>query len=309
MPEINGVSNVDNNVAYNSGSVKKSSGTSDFSSFLGESKNMNEIFEEAAQKYNIPVELLKAVGKAESNFNPKAVSRCGAQGVMQLMPATAKELGVKNSFDAEQNIMGGAKYIAGLLKKYDGNTSLALAAYNAGSGNVAKYDGIPPFTETQNYVKKVMNYYGKGNVEIASAENKKTNSSETNREQSKIATVATATPLQRNLSFILTGDSDNSLNGMDLMEDLFFYDDYMKFIELYLDDENKEEEIKEEESKEDKYTNDKYTNDKYTEENKSINNMNNTNYEINYNAAVMNLSGSVKHRIGGINETGIRSSN
>ena len=79
---------------------------------------------------------------------------------MQLMPTTAQSLGVTNSYDARQNIMGGAKYISSLLSKYNGDTSLALAAYNAGSGNVAKDGGIPPFAETQNYVKKVMAYMG-----------------------------------------------------------------------------------------------------------------------------------------------------
>ena len=127
MPEIKGISIVDNNAVYNSSSIKKNSGTSDFSSFLGESKSLDDIFDQAAQKYNIPVELLKAVGKAESNFNPNAVSRCGAQGVMQLMPATAKELGVKDAFDAEQNIMGGTKYIAGLLKKYEGKYNTCVS--------------------------------------------------------------------------------------------------------------------------------------------------------------------------------------
>lgn len=124
------------------------------------SSSLDAIFQKAAEKYNVPVSLLKAIGKAESDFNPNAVSGAGAQGVMQLMPATAKSLGVTNSFDAEQNIMGGAKYIKQMLDRYNGNVKLALAAYNAGSGNVEKYGGIPPFKETQNYVKKVMNYAG-----------------------------------------------------------------------------------------------------------------------------------------------------
>ena len=86
----------------------------------------------------------------------------GAMGVMQLMPETAKELGVTDSFDAEQNIMGGANYLSKKLAEYDGDVSLALAAYNAGSGNVNKYGGIPPFTETQNYVKKILGYLENG---------------------------------------------------------------------------------------------------------------------------------------------------
>lgn len=127
---------------------------------LSAGTSMDRIFEEASQKYNVDVNLLKAIGKAESGFNASAVSSAGAVGVMQLMPATAKSLGVSNAYDARQNIMGGAKYISQLLDKYDGNVELALAAYNAGSGNVDKYGGIPPFEETQNYVKRVMEYAG-----------------------------------------------------------------------------------------------------------------------------------------------------
>lgn len=101
---------------------------------------MDSIFQKASAQYDVPANLLKAVAKAESSFNPKAVSGSGAAGVMQLlMPKTAEYLGVKDIFDAEQNIMGGAKYLSELIKKYDGNTALALAAYNAGSGNVAKF--------------------------------------------------------------------------------------------------------------------------------------------------------------------------
>lgn len=122
--------------------------------------DLDQIFAKASQKYNVPLGLLKAVAKAESGFNPLALSRCGAQGIMQLMPATARSLGVINPFDPEQNIMGGAKYLSQMLKRFDGNTQLALAAYNAGPGNVSKYGGIPPFKETQNYVRKVLAYSG-----------------------------------------------------------------------------------------------------------------------------------------------------
>jgi len=118
-------------------------------------KNMDQIFKEASEKYGVPVNLLKAVAKVESNFNPDAKSRCGAMGVMQLMPKTAAGLGVGNPYNADENINGGAKLLSGLFKKYNGDLTLTLAAYNAGSGNVAKYGGVPPFTETQNYIKKV----------------------------------------------------------------------------------------------------------------------------------------------------------
>lgn len=120
--------------------------------------SMDAIFFKAAQTYQIPVNLIKAVAKTESNFNPNAVSCCGAQGVMQLMPSTAAGLGVTDPFDAEQNIMGGAKYLSQMMDRYDGDIKLTLAAYNAGAGNVAKYKGVPPFKETQAYVERVTGY-------------------------------------------------------------------------------------------------------------------------------------------------------
>lgn len=120
--------------------------------------SMDRIFEEAADRYGVDANLLKAIGKAESGFNASVVSSAGAIGVMQLMPGTARSLGVKDPYDARQNIMGGAKYISQLLNKYDGNVRLALAAYNAGPGNVARYGGVPPFKETQNYVNRVLGY-------------------------------------------------------------------------------------------------------------------------------------------------------
>lgn len=126
----------------------------------GVPQSMDSIFEEAAKLYNVPVQLLKAMGKAESGFDANAVSSVGAQGVMQLMPETARSLGVDNPFDVRSNIMGGAKYIAEKLQQYDGDIDLALAAYNAGSGNVAKYGGVPPFTETINYIQRIKEYMG-----------------------------------------------------------------------------------------------------------------------------------------------------
>lgn len=118
-----------------------------------------DIISQAANKYNLPDKLISAVIKQESNFNNGVVSHAGAQGLMQLMPGTAKFLGVKDSFDPVQNVMGGAKYLRQMLNQFGGNIELALAAYNAGPGNVKKHDGIPPFKETQQYVKKVLGYF------------------------------------------------------------------------------------------------------------------------------------------------------
>lgn len=127
-------------------------------------ENLEEYFKEASETYGVDINLLKAIARQESNFNPSATSSAGAMGVMQLMPSTAKGLGVTNAYDAQENIMGGAKLMAQNLKKYNGDVSLALAAYNAGGGNVDKYGGIPPFKETQNYVKKVLGYYQNSNA-------------------------------------------------------------------------------------------------------------------------------------------------
>ncbi len=104
---------------------------------------------------NVDPALVRALIHAESAFNSQATSRVGAQGLMQLMPATAKELGVSNSLNAEQNIAGGTKYIAQLLQQFHGNIKLATAAYNAGPAAVEKYNGVPPYEETQVYVKRV----------------------------------------------------------------------------------------------------------------------------------------------------------
>jgi len=126
---------------------------------LPEHKMIQNSVNQAAAKYNLPSELIKAVIKAESNFDVKAVSSAGAQGLMQLMPATAEELGVKNPFDIEQNIDGGSRYLKQMLDRFDGNVKLALAAYNAGPGAVEKYGGnIPPFAETKHFVNRVLRF-------------------------------------------------------------------------------------------------------------------------------------------------------
>lgn len=146
-----------NTAAVTSGSQTNATSSGNTSS--SSSTSLDAYFEEASEKYNVDVKLLKAIAHAESNFNPNATSSSGAMGVMQLMPSTAKSLGITDAYNAYDNIMGGAKVISQHLANYNGDVSLALAAYNAGSGNVAKYGGVPPFTETQNYIKKVLAYY------------------------------------------------------------------------------------------------------------------------------------------------------
>ncbi|NVK30943.1 MAG: lytic transglycosylase domain-containing protein [Gammaproteobacteria bacterium] len=117
------------------------------------------VIERFARTYKVDKNLVKAVVAVESCFDPKAVSHVGAQGLMQLMPRTAQHLGVQNPFNREENIRGGVKYLRELMDRFPNNTKLALAAYNAGPTAVAKYGGIPPYRETQNYVKKVMKQY------------------------------------------------------------------------------------------------------------------------------------------------------
>ncbi|TRX53935.1 lytic transglycosylase domain-containing protein [Thalassomonas sp. M1454] len=118
-------------------------------------KAFASIIEEMAFTYNVEPALIRAIIHAESHFKERALSKVGAQGLMQLMPATAKELGVKDSFVAKQNIQGGTKHLAKLFKKYRGNIELVAAAYNAGEGAVKRYGGVPPYAETKTYVERV----------------------------------------------------------------------------------------------------------------------------------------------------------
>lgn len=118
-------------------------------------KDIESLITRHAQKNNLDPALVKAVVQAESNFNPNAISQAGAQGLMQLMPSTARSLGVNNTFDPEQNIAGGTAYLKKMIDKF-GSVQLGLAAYNAGPGAVEKFGGVPPYSETKNYVNKIM---------------------------------------------------------------------------------------------------------------------------------------------------------
>ena len=117
------------------------------------------VVSQISKKHGVDEKLVRALIKQESGFNPKAKSKSGAMGLMQLMPSTAKNMGVKDPYNTVQNVEGGVKYLKSMLNKYNGNVILALAAYNAGPGAVDKYSGVPPYKETQNYVKNILANY------------------------------------------------------------------------------------------------------------------------------------------------------
>ena len=228
MAEINPVSHL-NMESSNVIKVKqnKVSNKDSFENYMkksSETVSLDDIFHRAAKKHNVPVNLLKAIGKAESGFDSNAVSRSGAQGVMQLMPKTAEYLGVTDSFDPEQNIMGGSKYISQLLDRYDGDVNLALAAYNAGMGNVAKYGGIPPFKETQNYVVKV-NKFMEENMEVPSIKHRQ--EVDKNPYESWLS--------KQGMTFVPTESTYvNETGAASLLDEVFSYNDYLRFLDILL---------------------------------------------------------------------------
>lgn len=126
-------------------------------------REIDAAIDQAAARHNVDANLVRALVKVESNFNPNAVSRKGAMGLMQLMPQTARQLNLKNPFDPQENIDAGVRHLKQLLQSYNGDVRLSLAAYNAGSGAVSRSRGIPRYAETQNYVRRITNLYG-GNV-------------------------------------------------------------------------------------------------------------------------------------------------
>jgi len=138
--------------------------TANFHGTAATPAEIDSAIEQAAARHNVDPNLVRAVVKVESNFNPNAVSRKGAMGLMQLMPSTAKELRVRNPFDPEQNVDAGVRHLKQLLESYGGDVKLTLAAYNAGAGAVARSSGVPHYAETQNYVRRITNlYYGSPN--------------------------------------------------------------------------------------------------------------------------------------------------
>ena len=220
---VNSILNVDG--TFVPAGVDQSAGTTNtyFSNYMDQTQKygdyLEQIFQKASNTYGVSKDLLKAMAKAESNFRADATSHCGAMGIMQLMPQTAASLGVTDAYNPEQNIMGGAQYISRLLEKYNGNLSFAVAAYNAGSGNVDKYGGIPPFNETQNYVVKVLRYLEEG-VTIP--------------DSSGSAATGVSTGASAGWSSLQSAGSSSSTGTLqNILNKYFDYDDYLEFLQMF----------------------------------------------------------------------------
>lgn len=219
-----------NNLAKTAEASKSGKTASTSSSAKSGEASLESIFRRAAEKYDISYDFLVAVAKAESDFNTKCVSSAGAQGIMQVMPEEQKGLGIKDPFDAEQNIMGAAKLLKAHLKKFNGDYTLAAAAYNAGSGRVQKYGGVPPFTETQNYVKKIEKYMKEGvtvpdkKVKVSKASDYSEGSGASTETEKAFDTGKTATEADLEKVTVVVGTGDNAVT--------MSYGAYLKYLEL-----------------------------------------------------------------------------
>lgn len=224
-----------------SGAVSSSTGIASTNGTTGKMSSdgklttkLDDIFRRASEKYDISYDFLIAVAKAESDFNPNCVSSAGAKGIMQVMPYEAKELGITDVFDPEQNIMGAAKLLAAHLKKFDGDTTLAAAAYNAGSGRVKQYGGVPPFKETQNYVKKIAAYMKEGvNVpdktytvspNKLSGDVTKSQGKQGQGTQNQVPGAVAATEEELNQSMVVVGSGEQAVT--------MTYGAYLRYLEL-----------------------------------------------------------------------------
>lgn len=188
-------------------------GASEASVLPSYSRNKNafdQMIRQAAQQHGVSEGLIKAVMHTESGFNINARSPVGAQGLMQLMPATARRFNVSNAYDPQQNIFGGARYLSWLLKRFNGNTQLAIAAYNAGEGNIDKYGGIPPFRETRDYVRRVtsrfQNLYSSGLSSTSSSNNANTQVIAQSANYTSSNSEAVSTPKQYSRQIITLAD-------------------------------------------------------------------------------------------------------
>ncbi|MCI8363605.1 MAG: lytic transglycosylase domain-containing protein [Eubacterium sp.] len=224
--------------SISAGNVAETKGTTGTKNSDGTlTTTLADIFRRASEKYGVSYDFLTAVAKAESDFNPNCVSSAGAKGIMQIMPAEAKGLGIQDVFDAEQNIMGSAKLLAAHLKKFNGDTTLAAAAYNAGSGRVKQYGGVPPFKETQNYVKKIAAYMKEGvtvpDKTVTVSPNKL--SGDVTKSQKKAASTSdqsgtdglnavAATEEELNQSMVVVGSGDSAVK--------MTYGAYQRYLEL-----------------------------------------------------------------------------
>lgn len=212
------ISSADGSVYYvedNTGTIKIGDDFAQFYSAALNNSNLSDIYDKASITYGVPKDLLLAVTKAESEFQPNATSKSGAMGLMQLMPQTASYFGVTDAYDPEQNVMAGAHYLSDLLTKYKGNVTYAIAAYNAGSNAVDKYDGVPPYEETKNYVDKILSYLING-VELPDG-------------LSMTGTMNTEAALG-------TGESESPvISFFDSISRIFGYDEYLDFIRLFLE--------------------------------------------------------------------------